>query len=46
MADNLIVELFELLIKDSKKKKILNAIMESKEESKALDKILEEKIVR
>ena len=46
MADNLIVELFELLIKDSKKKKVLNAIMEGKEGSKTLDKILEEKIAR
>ena len=45
MADNLIVELFELLIRDNKKKKVLGAVMEGKDSAKTLDRILEEKMV-
>ena len=44
MTENLIHELFELLIKDVKKKKILSTIMEGKESGKTLDKILEDKM--
>lgn len=40
MPDNLIQELFEVLTKDKRKKKILGIIMEGGEDSEILDKIL------